>query len=309
MGRPPEVNIGLSEEATYDEGFSRDVPCENPRLETLKTLSKGPNSPSSSNECRRRLSGSYDFMANSCTSPRQVDLNDESQKENVDNSSSIESSRQRSPRAVISDPRNGLKDQISKHRSLWANSPQETFECFNEEACNNDSVVQEFPQVDHRDADRLSLDYIKQCLKSRGESVDTTKCSSPKSDMVSLSQSLKSSPTHPDQREIHIDTSSCPSPSPSCKSPGRARSPIPPISSPLQPSSVYNCSGGGSRNQSQRSFFSPSNSSTTSTSKSADSQYLQVKESRTVTFTERRFCEQMGNESPGIVEGKTFCLV
>ncbi|KAK3092662.1 hypothetical protein FSP39_005589 [Pinctada imbricata] len=253
-----------------------------------------------------------------CGAKCDVDVNDESQKENVDNGSLKEYPRQRSPRAVLVDPRTSLSDQNAKHNSNkhLVNSPQQVFERYEEEANSSEllsggssSVMQEVHMggsqihpID-KDGDKIHMEHMK-CLKSpKVDTVDSAKCASPKSDMVSLSQNLKSSPPHVDHREIQIDTS-CPSPSPACKSPGRARSPILPcpVNSPLQVSSLCNSQVGGSRNHSQRSFFSPSNSSTTSTSKSADSLYLQVKESRTVTFTVRRFCQQMGNESPGIVE-------
>lgn len=303
------TSIALTEVSILIDNQNKDQYLENPKLESLKQNSKGPVSPTLC-ECRRKYTD-----PTLCPSPHSVDLMDESQKENMDGGLLKECTRQRSPRASYME---GSK--LCKHGGSLVPSSQDWLDNINvmtdtsqtgDVLMQNNSVMQEVhesgSQVHTIDKDNSPLDSIK-CLKSpsKCDNNDLSKCNSP---LISMSQ--KSTP--PNEPTDNARSTSSPSQPSNCRSPGPAKSPGPlysPVCSPLQPNSNCNNCLFGIKNtaSSQRSFFSPSNSgtSTTSTSKSADSVYLQVNETRTVTYTVRKFSHalQSGNQSPGIVEGK-----
>lgn len=299
-------SIALTEVSVLIDNQNKDQYLENPKLESLKQYSRGPVSPTLC-DCRRKY-----LDATLCPSPHSMDLMDESQKENMDGGLLKEYTRQRSPRgSFVEGPK------LCKHAGSLVPSSQDWLDNIHvntdtsqnaDVLTQNNSVMQEVhesgSQVHTIDKDNSPLETIK-CLRSPSK-CDTSEMSRCNSALTNMSQ--KSTP--PNEAS---DNARCPSPTQpaNCRSPGPVKSPGPlysPVCSPLQPSPMCNNCLFGNKNPapSHRSFFSPSNSgtSTTSTSKSAESVYLQVNETRTVTYTVRKFSHtlQSGNQSPGIVE-------
>lgn len=304
------TSIALTEVSILIDNQNKDQYLENPKLESLKQYSKGPVSPTTC-DCRRKYTD-----PTICPSPHSVDMMYESQKENMDGGMFRENTRQRSPRgSFVEGPK------LCKHSGSLLPSSLDWLDNIHvnidtsqttDVLTQNNSVMQEVhesgSQVHAIDKDSSPLEPIK-CLRSptKCDSNELSKCNSP---LTNTSQ--KSTP--PNEA---AENARCPSPTQptNCRSPGPVKSPGPlysPVCSPLQPNPLCNNCLIGNKNpaSSQRSFFSPSNSgtSTTSTSKSADSVYLQVNETRTVTYTVRKFSHalQSGNQSPGIVEGKNI---
>lgn len=275
------------------------------RTETTKVYSKPLSSTSSTNvccECGKQVANS------SCSSPRQYEpkIIDENQKENIENCVAVALKSPKSPWSPKS-PMSNISDSTShnsnccKHGNTCISS-QDWFETLNSEpnsdigmpAGSSASVVHELHMDEHvvdKENEKVQIEPIK-CLKSpKSENFNEFKCNSPKTENLNLPQ--RSSPLQNSELvSIIIENSECSTP---------------PVCSPFRTSSICNCPSSTGRQNSQRSFFSPSNSGSTSgTSKSTDSFYLHVNESRTVTYSLRKFSHitEDEDESPNSVEGR-----
>ena len=249
--------------------------------DTIKYTVRSPASPSHlCSECRKRPFCKHEYVL----SPSPKNLSDESQKENMETFLLKEYSKQKSPKSPRISDSNQRKN--GKHGSSGICS-QEWFESMSDEnqsngvlSAHSSSVIHEIHESGSHihnvelEMDRSSKD---RCLKSPK---DENSCDSKSSVQSSIHLPSKSSPLHISENIECSDNQ--------------------PAQSPLR-SNVQNSQ---SRQASQRSFFSPSNS--TSSRSTTDSLVLQVNESRTVTFSVRKYTQSLeqDEESQETVEGK-----
>lgn len=257
-----------------------DDPSESSISDTIKYMVRSPASPSHlCSECRKRPFCKHEYVFS--PSPKNLD---ESQKENVDTYLLKEYSKQKSPKSPRVSDSNQRKN--GKHGSAGISS-QEWFDSMSDEnqsnavlSAHSSSVIHEIHEAGSHiqnldlDQDKISKD---RCLKSPK---DENSCDSVKSVHNSIHLPSKSSP-------LHLSETDC--------------SDNAPAQSPLR--STAN-SQNSQRQTSQRSFFSPSNS--TSSRSTTDSLLLQVNESRTVTFSVRKYTAsvEQDEESQEAVEGQ-----
>lgn len=250
--------------------------------DTIKyTAVRSPASPSHlCSECRKRPFCKHEYVF----SPSPKNFSDESQKENMEAYLLKEYSKQKSPKSPRVIDSNQRKN--GKHGSTGMSS-QEWFESMGDENQSNGVLTAHSSSVIHEihdggsnihsmevEQDRISKD---RCLRSPK---DENSCDSKSSVQSSIYLPSKSSPLHVSENY-------------DCSDNQVAHSPL---------RITTNTQNSQSRQASQRSFFSPSNS--TSSRSTTDSLVLQVNDSRTVTFSVRKYTQSLeqDDESQEVVE-------